>query len=232
MTGDPMSRLGDTGIYRDMFGTPEMRDIFSDRSLVQAWLDAEAALARAEAEVGLIPTPAADEISRRARADRIDLEALKAQTEVVGYPILPLVRMLAAQCGNAAGEYVHWGATTQDIMDSATVLQLRRAHDILLRDLTRLIDAGAALAVRYRDTPMAGRTHGQHALPITFGFKVAIWVAELARHRDRLHALVPRLLVGQFGGAAGTLAALGPAGLQVQQRMMVELRLGIPLITW
>ena len=227
-----MSGLGETGIYRDMFGTPEMRDIFSDRSLVQAWLDAEAALARAEAEVGIIPRPAAEEISRRARADRIDLEALKAQTEIVGYPILPLVRMLAAQCADNAGAYVHWGATTQDIMDTATVLQLRRAHDILLRDLTCLIDAGAGLAARYRDTPMAGRTHGQQALPITFGFKVAIWVAELARHRDRLQALAPRLFVGQFGGAAGTLAALGPLGLQVQGRMMVELRLCIPLITW
>src|ERR1700730_2308678 len=120
MTGNPMSGLGETGIYRDMFGTPEMRDVFSDRALVQAWLDAEAALARAEAEGGITPTPAADDLSRTAQADRIDLEALKAQTEIVGYPILPLVRMLAAQCSDAAGAYVHWGATTQDIMDTAT----------------------------------------------------------------------------------------------------------------
>src|SRR5205807_224186 len=145
----------------------------------QAWLDVEVALARAQAAVGLIPARAADEIARQARAEHIDLEALKQQTEIVGYPILPLVRMLASRCGEGAGGYVHWGATTQDIMDTATVLQLRRAHRILARDLTRVVDAAAHLAARYRDTPMAGRTHGQQALPITFGFKAAVWVAEV-----------------------------------------------------
>jgi 3-carboxy-cis,cis-muconate cycloisomerase len=227
-----MSYLQDSRIYQDMFGTPEMREIFSDRGLVQSWLDTEAALARAEAEAGVIPVPAADEIARNARAERIDLEALKRQTEIVGYPILPLVRMLAAQCADGAGEYVHWGATTQDIMDTATVLQLRQAHGLLLRDLTLLVGAAGSLAARYRDTPMAGRTHGQQALPITFGFKVAVWIAELARHQERLRAVAPRLFVGQFGGAAGTLASLGSLGFQVQARMMAGLGLGIPLITW
>jgi 3-carboxy-cis,cis-muconate cycloisomerase len=227
-----MSHLLDSRIYRDLFGTPEMREIFSDQSLVQTWLDVEAALARAQAAVGVIPAPAADEIARQARAEHIDLEALKQQTEVVGYPILPLVRILASRCGDGAGEFVHWGATTQDIMDTATVLQLRRAHRILVRDLARLVDAAVHLAARYRDTPMAGRTHGQQALPITFGFKAAVWVAEIARHQERLKAITPRLFVGQLAGAAGTLASLGANGLAVQERMMADLGLAVPPIAW
>jgi 3-carboxy-cis,cis-muconate cycloisomerase len=227
-----MSHVLNSRVYGDLFGTHEMREVFSDRSQVQAWLDVEVALARAEAAIGLIPPQAADEIASRARADDIDMEALKAQTEVVGYPILPLVRLLASQCAGEAGEYIHWGATTQDIMDTASVLQLRRAHQILMRDLTRLIGVAARLAARYRDTPMAGRTHGQQALPITFGFKVAVWVMELARHRDRLLAIVPRLFVGQLAGAAGTLASLGANGLAVQEKMMAELGLGVPVIAW
>jgi 3-carboxy-cis,cis-muconate cycloisomerase len=226
-----MSHLLDSRIYRDLFGTAEMREIFSDQSLVQGWLDVEVALARAQAAVGVIPAPAADEIARQARAEHIDLEALKEQTQVVGYPILPLVRMLASRC-SGAGEYVHWGATTQDIMDTATVLQLRRAHRILTRDLRRLVEAAAHLAARYRDTPMAGRTHGQQALPITFGFKAAVWVAEVARHQERLQAIASRLFVGQLAGAAGTLAALGADGLVVQERMMAHLGLAVPPIAW
>lgn len=228
-----MSHLLDSRIYQDMFGTAEMREIFADRALVQAWLDVEVALARAEAATGVIPQWAADEIARRAHAaDSIDLQALKHDTEVVGYPILPVVRMLAAQCAGGAGEFIHWGATTQDIMDTGTVLQLRRAHELLVGDLAALVDAAARLAVQYRDTPMAGRTHGQQALPITFGFKVAVWIAELSRHQERLQAIAPRVLVGQLGGAAGTLASLGPAGLAVRERMMAELGLGIPPIAW
>lgn len=227
-----MSHLLDSRIYGDLFGTPEMREIFSDQSLVQAWLDVEVALARAQAAVGLIPARAAEEIARQALAEHIDLEGLKEQTEVVGYPILPLVRVLASRCGGGAGEYVHWGATTQDIMDTAAVLQLRRAHRILTRDLGSVMDAAADLAARYRDTPMAGRTHGQQALPITFGFKAAIWVAELARHAERMTSITPRLFVGQLAGATGTLASLGSDGLAVQARMMADLGLAVPLIAW
>ncbi|HLW61166.1 MAG TPA: adenylosuccinate lyase family protein [bacterium] len=227
-----MSHLLDSRIYRDMFGTTEMRDIFTDRSLVQTWLDVEVALARAGAVADVIPLWAAEEIACKARIESIDFEALGRQTEVVGYPILPLIRILAAQCEKGAGEYVHWGATTQDIMDTAVVLQLRRVHGILTRDLQFLIDIAADLAKRYRDTLMAGRTHGQHALPITFGFKVAVWIAELARHRERLQSIAARLFVGQFAGAAGTLASLGAQGLVVQREMMRELGLGVPSIAW
>jgi len=227
-----MSYLLSSRIYQDMFSTAEMRDIFSDHGTIQAWLDVEGALARAEAAVGVIPQPAADEITRQARAEHIDVETLKRGTEIVGYPILPLVRALAGRCADGAGGYVHWGATTQDIMDTGTVLQLRGARAILVRDLGRLIDAAALLAARCRDLSMAGRTHGQQALPITFGFKVAVWIAELCRHRERLDAIAPRLLVGQLAGAAGTLASLGSAASAVQERMMAELDLGTPRIAW
>lgn len=227
-----MSHLLDSLIYRDMFGTPEMRDIFSDRSLVQAWLDVEVALARAEADTGIIPAEAASEIAANARADAIDLDTLRQQTEIIGYPILPLVRILAARCTGGLGEYIHWGATTQDIMDTGTVLQLRRVYQVLTRDLAHLIGEAADLAARYRDTPMAGRTHGQQAAPITFGLKVAVWIAELLRHQERLQAIAPRLFVGQLAGAVGTLAAFRANGLVVQQRMMAELGLGVPLIAW
>jgi len=221
----------DSVLYRDMFGTAEMRAVFCDTGFLARCLEVEAALARAQAAVGMIPAAAANEISAKAKPGILDLERLKRETETVGYPILPLVRQLAAQCGEA-GKYLHWGATTQDIMDSALVLQLRTALDLLEADLTAVSAALEALARRHRDTPMAGRTHLQQALPITFGFKAAVWRAPIERHRERLAQLRPRVLVGQFGGAAGTLASLGDQGLAVRAALMRELGLGEPAITW
>jgi 3-carboxy-cis,cis-muconate cycloisomerase len=226
------AHLIDSAIFRDLYGTPEMRATFEDRALVQAWLDAEAALARAEAEVGLIPPEAAEEIAANCRADLIDLDELKAQTELVGYPILPLVRQVERHCRGESGGYLHWGATTQDIMDTATALQLARARELFQGGLADLEGIVADLARRYRDTPMAGRTHGQQAAPITFGYKVAVWLAELRRHRERLEACGPRLLVGELAGAVGTLASLGRPGLRVQELMLRALGLGVPPISW
>ena len=226
------STVFDSALFRDMFGTAEMRAIFSDEGYLARCLDVEAALARAQSGLGLIPAAAAGEISARATPGILDLERLKRETEVVGYPILPLVKQLAAACAGEAGRYVHWGATTQDIMDSALVLQLRAALDLLDADLTEVSAALARLARRYRDTPMAGRTHLQQALPITFGFKAATWRAPIERHRERLAQLRPRVLVGQFGGAAGTLASLGEQGLAVRAALMRELGLAEPAISW
>jgi 3-carboxy-cis,cis-muconate cycloisomerase len=222
----------DSEIYRDIYSTAEMRAIFEDRQLVQFWLDVEAALAEAEAAAGVIPQAAAGEICRRARAEDIDLERLRTGTNLVGYPILPLVRQLAALCGEEAGRYVHWGATTQDIMDTANVLQLRAALAIIGRDLAALVAALAVLAARYRNAPMAGRTHGQHALPITFGFKVAVWIDELQRHEQRFAQCRPRLLRCEFGGAAGTLASLGNDGWRVHQLLAEQLDLAPAAIAW
>jgi len=226
------STVFDSELFRDMFGTAEMRAIFSDAGYLARCLEVEAALARAQAGIGMIPAAAAKEISAKANPACLDLARLKRETEVVGYPILPLVKQLAAACGGDAGGYVHWGATTQDIMDTAVVLQLRSAFELMEADLDAILTSLASLARRFRDTPMAGRTHLQQALPITFGYKAAVWRAPLARHRERLAQLRPRVLVGQFGGAAGTLASLGTQGLEVRAALMGELRLGEPDITW
>lgn len=226
------STVFDSELFRDMFGTEEMRAIFSDSGYLARCLEVEAALARAQASIGMIPAAAAREISAKATTACLDLAAMKRETEIVGYPILPLVKQLAAACDGEAGGYVHWGATTQDIMDTAVVLQLRAALDLIEADLNAILGSLESLARRYRDTPMAGRTHLQHALPVTFGYKAAVWRAPLARQRERLAELRPRVLMGQFGGAAGTLASLGGDGLAVRAALMRELGLAEPDISW
>ncbi|AVA24232.1 3-carboxy-cis,cis-muconate cycloisomerase 1 (plasmid) [Rhizobium sp. NXC24] len=214
-----------------MFGTSEMRQIFADQELVASYIAVEAALARAQARIGLVPKQAADQITAAAENIELDWERLKKETDIVGYPILPLVRQLSAAAGEA-GKYVHWGATTQDIMDTATILQLRKALSLVQKDLSELSKILAGMSARYRDVPLAGRTHLQHALPVTFGFKAAVWLSSINRHEQRLEQLLPRVLVGQYSGAAGTLASLGRDGLSVQKLLCEELQLGQPDITW
>jgi 3-carboxy-cis,cis-muconate cycloisomerase len=225
------STVLDSVLFRDSFGTPAMRGIFEDAALLSRYTEVEIALARAQGRRGVIPAAAAKDIAARCDATKLDLERLKRETETVGYPILPLVRQLAAQCGEA-GKYLHWGATTQDIMDTAVVLQVRDALALIEAHLNGLRQILVRQAKRYRDTPMAGRTHLQQALPITFGYKLAIWLSMLDRHAERLDQLRPRVLVGQFAGAAGTLASLGTRGLEVQEALMQELKLAQPAATW
>jgi 3-carboxy-cis,cis-muconate cycloisomerase len=223
----------DSRLFRDMFGTAAMRDIFSDEAYLARCTEAEVALARAQGRLGVIPAAAAEAIAAGARSDRLDLDALARETEIVGYPILPLVHQLAPMCGEAGG-YLHWGATTQDIMDLATVLQMRTGLDLIAHELDAVRQALVSLARRYRDTPMAGRSHLQQALPITFGYKAAVWLSGLDRHATRLQQLRPRALMAKFGGAAGTLASLGQAdeGLRVRAELARELDLVEPPITW
>jgi 3-carboxy-cis,cis-muconate cycloisomerase len=225
------STVFDSVLFRDMFGTAEMRAVFSDEALIGRYIEVEIALARAEARCGVIPAGAAEKIAELARFDALDLKLMQHETEIVGYPILPLVEQLSKICGEA-GRYVHWGATTQDIMDTAVVLQVRAALAIVERDIQAVRGLLAELAKRYRDTPMAGRTHLQHALPITFGYKCVVWLSMFDRHAERLVELRPRVEIGQFAGAAGTLASLGDKGLEVQQALMAELGLGVPQATW
>ncbi len=221
----------DSILFRDAFGTPAMREVFSDLSLISRYAEVEVALAKAEARCGLIPQDAAEQIAARTDVTKLDFDLLRRETDIVGYPILPLVHQMVKQCGDA-GRYVHWGATTQDIMDTAVVLQLRAGLEIVEEDIAELRGILASLSRRYRDTPMAGRTHLQQALPVTFGYKTAIWLAMFDRHAERLAQLKPRVLVGQFAGAAGTLASLGDKGFEVQQALCEELRLGVPVSTW
>jgi 3-carboxy-cis,cis-muconate cycloisomerase len=221
----------DSILFRDAFGTAAMREVFSDFNLVSRYAEVEVALAKAEARCGVIPSDAADEIAKRTDVSALDFDLLRQETDIVGYPILPLVHQMVKQCGDA-GRYVHWGATTQDIMDTAVILQVRAGLEIIEADITALRGSLAGLSKRYRDTPMAGRTHLQQALPVTFGYKTAIWLAMFDRHAERLVQLKPRVLVGQFAGAAGTLASLGDKGFEVQKALCEELGLDVPVSTW
>jgi len=225
------STVVDSILFRDAFGTPKMREVFSDRALIARYIEVEVALARAEARCGVIPAEAADVIAKESRLDRIDFDHMRDETDIVGYPILPLVHQLVAMCGES-GRYIHWGATTQDIMDTANVLQIRAALEVVDADIRELRGILSALAKKHRDTPMAGRTHLQQALPVTFGYKVAIWLAMFDRHQERLAQLRERVLVVGFAGAAGTLASLGSKGFEVQAALADELSLAVPATTW
>ena len=222
----------DSAIFCDIFSTPQMRQIFSDEVRTAYCLEIEAALARAQAGLGIIPEHAAREIVRQCRIENIDFARLKKQTERIGYPILGIVQQIVDLCADGLGEWCHWGATTQDITDTAAILQVRAALQLVEKEIDAIAGALADLSRRYRDTPMAGRSNLQQAVPLTFGFKTAALLAAMQRHRERLAQLRPRVLVGEFGGAVGTLASLGGDGLKVQAELMRELGLGQPDIAW
>jgi adenylosuccinate lyase len=222
----------DSPLFGDLFSTEEMRKLFSDETTVQKWLDVEAALARAEAKLGIIKQEHADEITRKARVELLDMAVMKEQLKHTFHPIMPLITCVKKICDPPAGEYFHWGATTQDIMDSGTVLQLKEANAVIVRELTKTLDLLIDIAQRHKNTVQPGRTHGQHALPITFGYKVAVWAAEIQRHLKRIEEMSPRVFQGQFGGAVGTLASIGESGFQLQELMFADLGLGVPEIAW
>jgi 3-carboxy-cis,cis-muconate cycloisomerase len=220
----------DSFYFRDRYGSPAMRAIWDDRAMVQRWLDVEAALALVEADLGIVPLRAAREIARNARVERLDLEAMKREFDLTWNPVMPLVNALRAILRPAAARWVHWGATSKNIIDTALALQMRASLVVVREELRTTCDLLAGIAKRHRDTVMAGRTHGQHALPITFGFKAAVWLDEIHRHLDRLRDSQPRVLVGELGGAVGTHAALGAKGPRVQALLMKRLGLGVPRI--
>ena len=176
----------DSAIFKDIFGTEAMRQVWSDSNRVQKYLDFEAGLARAQARLKIIPQEACDEILKHCTVDQYDFEKLKTQTERIGYPVLPVVQQLVALCKDGLGEWSHWGATTQDITDSASIMQIREGLAIIEQDIDAISDALAALAKKYRDTPMAGRSNLQQAVPITFGYKCATYLAAFERHKQRL----------------------------------------------
>lgn len=214
-----------------LYGTDAMRAAFGETAWLQRMLDMEAALARAQARLGIVPAAAAAEITAAARADRLDRAKLADATRNTGYPVVGLVKQLAALAGESGG-WTHWGATTQDIMDTALVLQMRDALDLIEPDLRATCAALAARAREHRDTVMAGRTHLQHALPVTFGYKCAVWLSPLLTALERLDQARPRILRLGFGGAAGTLASLGEQGLAVSRELAKELDLTEAEIPW
>jgi 3-carboxy-cis,cis-muconate cycloisomerase len=222
----------DGQVWGALYGTDAMRAVVGERALLAAMLRVEAALARAEARLGIVPQDAADAITAAAEVDRLDVPALAAATRNTGYPVVGLVKQLSALAGAEAGRWTHWGATTQDILDTAQVLVLRDALALIERELEAVIAALAARAREHRDTVMAGRTHLQHALPTTFGLKCAVWLMPLLSSRERIAQVKPRLLRVQFGGAAGTLASLGDHGLDVLRELARELDLAEPEAPW
>jgi 3-carboxy-cis,cis-muconate cycloisomerase len=221
----------DGPILGTLYGSDAMRAVFDEMAYFQRMLDVEAALARVQARLGLIPADAAEAIVAAARAENLSVEDLAASARNVGYPVVGLVAGLSKAAGEA-GRWTHWGATTQDIMDTATVLQVRDGLDLIEAELTVLVQALATQADRHRKTVMAGRTHLQQALPTTFGLKCAIWAMPFIAHRERLRQLRPRVELVEFAGAAGTLASLGDDGIRVMESLAAELGLAAPLAPW
>src|SRR4051794_12227303 len=239
------SLLAPSSLLTPLISSAAMRAILDDPARVQRMLDFEVALARAQARIGIVPAPAAERIAEAARADRYDLAALGEAAVAAGNVAIPLVNALTAEVAKidatkidaartdaAAAGYVHWGATSQDVIDSALVLELRAAIDALIADLDRAIAGFAAAAARHRRTATVARTWMQHAVPMPFGLKLAGYAAALARSRERLQRLRHEALVLQFGGAAGTLAALGDRGLEVAERLAALLDLPLPEAPW
>lgn len=222
----------DSEISGALWGTAEMRALFSDATELQLMLDVEAALARAEAKVGLVPRHVADAITKAARVENLRIERIAEGVRETGVPVPALVSELGRAAGEEAARYIHLGATTQDILDTALVLCMRMGLEYLRRDLVALARTLARRASEFRDTPMAGRTHLQQAVPITFGFKCAVWASPLAPHVERLEQAARRALMVQFGGAAGTLSALGADGVAVAEALAHELGLGVPDLPW
>jgi 3-carboxy-cis,cis-muconate cycloisomerase len=220
MMGEP----GEPTAYR--IEEPGVQALFAESSRYQAWLDVEAALAQAQAELGIIPPSAAEEITRKAHLSLLNLDNIRAGLARTGHSLVPLIWELDRVCENDAGGYVHWGATTQNITQTGQLLLLRRAHDIFLAQLASVLRAMANLAERTKEMLLPGRTHGQHAVPATFGSKVAVWIDECCRHVERFHGCEGRVFVAMLGGGAGTLASLGEIGLTTQDRMAARLGMG------
>src|ERR1700716_4235713 len=216
------SPLVPSSLLTPLISSAAMRAILDDRARLQRMLDFEVALARAEAAGGIVPARAIDRIAEAARAERYDLTALGEAAVAAGNIAIPLINALTVEVAKSdatAAGYVHWGATSQDIIDTALVLELRAAIDALIADLNRAIEGFTTLAGRHRRTPTVGRTWLQHALPMPFGLKLAGYAAALARSRERLRRLRREALMLQFGGAVGTLAALNDKGLDVAERL-------------
>lgn len=226
------SSILDSDYYKDMFGTAQMRAIFSDENRLKAWIETEIALAKAQEKLGIIPIGIAAKIQAVGLIENLDLATMKTDFDRVGFPILPFVKQLNKACGSETARWVHYGATTQDILDTGTVLQMKAGLHEIEQELTAIIQATSGLAQKHAKTVMAGRTFQQLAAPITFGYKAGVWLDEMLRHKDRLQELKPRLLVGQCAGAVGTFATLGNKGSEVQKNMMDELGLGTPSISW
>ncbi|WP_158738089.1 adenylosuccinate lyase [Alteribacillus sp. YIM 98480] len=226
------SHIIDSKIFGDQFSTEEMRLIFSEENMINKWIEVEVALAEAEAKLGIIPADAVHEIKQKGKVELFNFDQIKQGVDKTWHPLVPFIREFKSLCEDEAGEYIHWGVTTQDVMDTGMVLQIKEAFKVIEKELEDLQEILCELAKKHSDTVMAGRTHGQHALPITFGYKVAVWASEVNRHVSRLNNLKESVLTGNIAGAVGTLASLGEDGLKVQSEVNSYLGLEVPDIAW
>jgi adenylosuccinate lyase len=226
------SGVFDDALIQHLWSTEELRGIFNDHNRVQKWFDFEAALALEQAALGIIPEAAARDIAANAKISKVDIDAVAAEIRRIKHPLVPAVKAVQNLCRPEHGEYIHFGPTTQDVLDTATMLQIRDAHAIYLRDMKAIGNALVKLCEQHRATPMAGRSHGVQALPITFGHKAAIWLAEMGRNYERLRQLEPRMFVGGMVGAVGTQASFGPQAKELEVRVMKRLGLAVADINW
>jgi adenylosuccinate lyase len=222
----------DFDINPNTYSTPELREIFDEKTRYQRWLDFEAALAKVQGELGVIPKEAAAEIAAKARLDLLDLEEIRKAYQNSRNSLMPLISCLRKACEKPCGEYVHYGATTQDVLDTGQILEVKETLSILFRDLRALEDICLDLARKHRATPMVARTHGQQALPMTFGLKVVVWLGEIRRHIERLKDIFQKITIGQLSGAVGTMAALGPQAMEIARRTLAMLGINHSKVPW
>lgn len=228
-----MTSVLDSILLQNNFSTPEIRLIWSDENKVSKQLAVEVALAKIEGELGIIPKTAAQQIIEKAKVEHLNLLALQKESAQKRHSLIALIHALQELVGTEAGEYVHYGVTTQDIVDTGIMLQTKEAYDVIVQHSKALIQTVAALAQKHRSTLMMGRTHGIHAIPITFGVKLAIWLDELLRNHKRLLQLeCNEVFVGSISGAVGTYAAFDGRGIEVERLTLAELGLVVPNISW
>lgn len=228
-----MTSVLDLILLQNNFSTPEIRLIWSDENKVSKQLAVEVALAKIEGELGIIPKTAAQQIIEKAKVEHLNLLALQKESAQKRHSLIALIHALQELVGTEAGEYVHYGVTTQDIVDTGIMLQTKEAYDVIVQHSKALIQTVAALAQKHRSTLMMGRTHGIHAIPITFGVKLAIWLDELLRNHKRLRQLeFNEVFVGSISGAVGTYAAFDGRGIEVERLTLAELGLVVPNISW
>ncbi|CAN5709742.1 adenylosuccinate lyase family protein [soil metagenome] len=230
--GHERSHITDSRFFGDAYSTAVSRRIFCDLCRMQRWLDVEAALALSQAEIGLIPAQAASDIAARARIEEIDLEQVQEGIRHTAHSLVSLLAGLEQACPGDSGQFIHFGATTQDIQDTAQSLEMSEVLDEVDAGLRDVVATVVALAIAHRDTLMIGRTHARPALPTTFGLKVAGWADELLRHAERLAAMRPRVLVAELYGGVGTMAGFDGLGPSLVQRFAARLGLGVADIGW
>lgn len=227
-----MAHIIDSQFYKDGWGTEEMRQIFEDNTRYQRWLDIEAALARVQARLGIIPKEASIEITKKANYEIMSPERIKEDLKKSSHSLVPLLKELQRHCKGDTGEYIHYGPTTQDIEDTGAILEIKDACHIIENDLKEILSELASLAQEYKELPMAGRTHNQQGLPITLGLKFAIWLTEVKRHVERLEEMKKRLFTGLLHGGTGTMAAFGEQAFTIIDQVMEELDLQVPIVGW